>query len=74
MRTGQAPVSFSRRAASASSEASVPSAGAAEDDEPVAEDDDDPVDSEDDAPLEEYVVGVSGLAAASASALTASST
>ena len=53
----QAPVSFSRRAARASSEASVPSAGAEEDededeDEPD-EEDDDPVDSEDDGPPEE---------------------
>jgi hypothetical protein len=46
----QLPVSFSRSAASASSEASVPSAGE------VSEDDDDeeePFDSEDDEPLEE---------------------
>ena len=56
---GQPPVSFSRSAASASSEASVPSAGEDDDDEPVDEpgdedeDEDEPFDSEDDEPLEE---------------------
>ena len=47
------PVSFSRRAARASSEASVPSAGAEEDVEDEPDEEDEPAESEDDAPFEE---------------------
>ena len=48
-RRDQLPVSFSRRAASASSEASVPSAG----EESEVDEEDEPFESEADEPLEE---------------------
>src|SRR5690348_11948217 len=63
----QLPVSFSRRAARASSDARVPSETGADGRPPVSS-------SEDEPESEEYDVAVPALAAASASARVASST